>query len=154
MIRSIQDAKRSKQLKIAAWLIIGLGIASLAILPRMAAGFPEVEIQPGPPPIPLDPEETARYEQMEEIGNYAFGALFRFIHFWAWFYPISCLLVGAVILHRRFYTLSVLGAALVFTGVFPIGMILGGWAIFLLCNRDTKQLFQKQTELGEADFLD
>ncbi|QDU01994.1 hypothetical protein V6x_16780 [Gimesia chilikensis] len=33
-------------------------------------------------------------------------------------------------------------------------MILGGWAIFLLCNRDTKQLFQKQTELGEADFLD
>lgn len=90
----------------------------------------------------------------EHFAKVVFYYLLRLIYFWAWFYPLCCLLVGTLILNRRFYTLSVLGAALVCTGGFPIGMILGGWAIFLLCNRDTKQLFQKQTELGETDFLD
>ena len=149
----MQSAKRFKHLKIVAWLIVGLGIAGLVILPRLAAGFPKLEIPPGPPPIPLTPEETAAFERMDEIAQSAFDFIYHLVHFWVWFYPSACLLVGALILSRRFYTLSVLGAALVCTGVFPVGAALGGWALFLLRSQETRKHFQQQTELKESDFL-
>ncbi|QDT27827.1 hypothetical protein Enr10x_31610 [Gimesia panareensis] len=151
---STPTAKRYKQLKMVAWLIIVLGGITLVVFPLVASHLSGFDFESDVTSPPDTPRDLANRISAEHFTKVVFYYLLRLMYIWAWFYPLFCLLVGTLILYRRFYTLSVLGAALVCLGAFPLGAVIGGWALFVLCNRDTKFLFQEQSELREADFLD
>ena len=68
-------------------------------------------------------------------------------------FTVVSLLTGTFIL-KRFSHRSCIVGAIVTLIAFPLGTILSGWALFVLCNRDTKQLFQERAKLREADFLE
>ena len=68
-------------------------------------------------------------------------------------FTVISLLTGTFIL-KRFSHRSCIVGAVVMLIAFPLGTILSGWALFVLCNRNTKQLFQERAALREADFLD
>ncbi|QDU01992.1 hypothetical protein V6x_16760 [Gimesia chilikensis] len=87
-------------------------------------------------------------EQLAMQQSFLLGMLIFSIGF-----TVISLLTGTFIL-KRFSHRSCLVGAIVTLIAFPLGTILSGWALLVLCNRNTKQLFQERAALRETDFLE
>jgi len=67
-------------------------------------------------------------------------------------FAIATFLTGLFMLQKKKRTLCIIGAAIGCLSV-PLGTALGIWALLILFDKKTKPLFERPSELNEADFL-
>tara|TARA_R110002167_G_scaffold67826_2_gene191613 strand:+ start:102 stop:548 length:447 start_codon:yes stop_codon:yes gene_type:complete len=132
-------ASRASQLNLigALFLVLGLiSIFNLAILrnigdqlkanSEMTANLTSLE--------GTKPESSDQFDSM--ANSMVMGMFIVSITF-----TLVCFLTGGCLLKRISYRTCLVGAAVTCI-IFPVGTVLGAWAIFVLTARDTKSLFE------------
>ncbi|QDV17431.1 hypothetical protein Pan153_20830 [Gimesia panareensis] len=144
-------ANKSSQLNLVGTLFLILGILSifnLVFLSRIGERMNENSLANADIRTPDGKPYDGFKQQLAMQQTFLLGMLIISISF-----TVISLLTGTFMLKRFGHRFCLVGAIVTMI-VFPLGTIFGGWALFLLCNREIKQLFQERTELRDADFLD
>ncbi|QDU49353.1 hypothetical protein [Gimesia panareensis] len=144
-------ANKSSQLNLVGTLFLILGILSifnLVFLSRIGERMNENSLATADIRTPDGKPYDGFKQQIEIQQSLLRGMLIISISF-----TVISLLTGTFMLKRFGHRFCLVGAIVTMI-VFPLGTIFGGWALFLLCNREIKQLFHERTELRDADFLD